>query len=131
MNKAVELIRTSQVFFLATTEGNQPRVRPFGAVAEINGKVYIGTTNDKKCYAQMITNPQVEMAGMLPDGKWIRVCGTVKEDSDYESKVEFLNQNPALAGLYSADNESFVLFYFDGGALDIYGHTGIEENYDL
>ena len=56
MNKALEFLQESGIFYLATTEGDQPRVRPFGAVFEYEGKLYIVTNNTKKCFKQMLEN---------------------------------------------------------------------------
>ncbi|MDL2222835.1 pyridoxamine 5'-phosphate oxidase family protein [Bacteroidales bacterium OttesenSCG-928-M11] len=131
MNKAIELLRASQVFFLATTENDQPRVRPFGAVAEIENKVYICTSDNKNCYKQMINNPKVEMAGMLPDGKWVRVCGIVDVDSQQGAKIEFLNQNPFLKEIYKVEDPSFAILYFVEGTVEVYGHTGVEESFSI
>ena len=61
MKKALEFLQESGTFYLATTEGDQPRVRPFGAVFEYEGKLYIVTNNTKKCFKQMLENPKVEI----------------------------------------------------------------------
>ena len=86
MNKALEFLQESGIFYLATTEGDQPRVRPFGAVFEYEGKLYIVTNNTKKCFKQMLENPKVEMSGMNKKGQWIRVTGEVANDDRREVK---------------------------------------------
>lgn len=130
MNKAVELLK-NRVFFLATTEGDQARVRPFGAVADINGKLYICTSNNKNCFKQMSQNPKVEMSGMIGDDRWYRVAGTVKADSNIEAKTEFLKQNPSLANLYKVDDGLFEILYFVSGQVDVFSYKGLEESYEL
>ncbi|WP_443663391.1 pyridoxamine 5'-phosphate oxidase family protein, partial [Clostridium sp.] len=60
MNKALEFLQESGIFYLATIEGNQPRVRPFAASFEYEGKLYIATNNTKKCFRQMLENPKFE-----------------------------------------------------------------------
>ena len=78
MNKIVEEIKKAGVFYIATVDADgQPRVRPFGAVAEFEGKVYICTNNTKACYAQMLANPKTEISGMVADGTWIRVMSVL------------------------------------------------------
>ena len=73
----------------ATEENGQPHVRPFGAVCEFEGKLYIVTNNQKKVYQQMLKNGKVEICGMNK-GKWIRVEGTVKEDLRREARVAMI-----------------------------------------
>ena len=84
MNKATEYLKSCGTFFLATDEDGQPHVRPFGAVCEFEGKLYIVTNNQKKVYRQMKQNGRVEICGMYK-GTWIRVEGEVKEDTRREA----------------------------------------------
>jgi hypothetical protein len=84
MNRVVEFLKKCGTFYLATVEGDQPRVRPFGAVLEMKGKVYICTNNKKDCFRQIKKNPKVEICGMLPSGdSWIRVSGTLVVDDKW------------------------------------------------
>jgi len=129
MNRAVELLRESGVFYLATNDGDQPKVRPFGAVADIDEKLYICTSNDKECFRQMLANPKVEIAGMLDDERWIRVCGTVKVDSRVEAKEKFLKQHPL--DMYKADDGIFEILYFTSGNVKIYSFSGEPESFEL
>lgn len=129
MNSVVDLLRKCKVFYLATNEGDQPRVRPFGAVAEINGKVYISTSNTKKCFQQMIANPKVEIAGMLNNEDWVRVAGLLKSDPSLESKEAFLKQAP-IPG-YSANDGIFEVLYFEKGTVDIYRFSKEPEHFEF
>lgn len=79
MNSALEYLKSCGTFFLATDEGDQPHVRPFGAVCEFENRLYIVTNNQKKVYQQMKKNGKVEICGMYK-GTWIRVEGEVRED---------------------------------------------------
>lgn len=121
MNKAVELLRECQTFFLATDDNGQPRVRPFGAVADINGKLYICTNNTKDCFKQMMKNPKVEISAVIEDEKWLRICGTVKVDSSMEAREEFLKQVPL--DMYKADDGIFEVLYFTEATLTVYSFT--------
>ena len=88
MNKITEELKKVGTFFIATVEGDQPRVRPFGAVAEFEGKTYICTNNTKPCYAQMLANPKTEISAMYPDGAWLRISGElVRDDRDEATAV--------------------------------------------
>lgn len=129
MNRAVELLRKCGVFFLATNANEQPKVRPFGAVANINGKLYIGTANPKECFKQMIENPKVEIAAMLNNEDWIRICGTVKQDTSVESKTEFLKQAPVPG--YTPEDGIFEILYFEQGTVDIYSFSREPEHFEL
>ena len=80
LNEVLEFLRNCGTFYLATDDDGRPRVRPFGAVAEFEEKLYIVTNNQKDVYQQMKKNPKVEISGMSK-GKWIRVSGTVEEDT--------------------------------------------------
>lgn len=117
MNKTVEFLRKSKIFFLATTDGDQPRVRPFGAVAEIDGKLYIASNNTKKVFKQMLENPKIELSAMLSDDEWIRITGTVKVNPDVSAKAEFLRQCP-ISG-YTTDDGIFEVLYFVDGIVEI------------
>ncbi|KKA60816.1 pyridoxamine 5'-phosphate oxidase family protein, partial [Escherichia coli 9.1649] len=72
MSQVVDFLNEAKTYYFATVEGDQPRVRPFGAAMERNGKVYLGTTNQKKVYQQLLANSKVEVSGMAK-GKWIRL----------------------------------------------------------
>jgi uncharacterized pyridoxamine 5'-phosphate oxidase family protein len=90
MKKALEFLQESGIFYLATTEGDQPRVRPFGAVFEYEGKLYIVTNNTKKCFNQTLQNPKVEISSMNKKGQWIRITGEVSNDDRREVKEQLL-----------------------------------------
>ena len=110
MKEAYEFLRKCGTFFLATEDDGQPRVRPFGALSDFEGKLYIETNNQKKVYQQLIKNGKVEMCDMH-EGKWIRVEGTVKEDLRREARVAMLEENPSLKGMASPDNGTMTVFY--------------------
>ena len=95
MKEVYEFLKNCGTFYLATEENGQPHVRPFGAVCEFEGKLYIVTNNQKKVYQQMLKNGKVEICGMN-QGKWIRVEGTVKEDLRREARVAMMEENTAV-----------------------------------
>ena len=129
MNKAVEILKESRVFYVATTDGDQPRVRPFGAIAEIEGKLYICTSNTKDCFKQMIANPKVEISTMLGAEKWVRICGIIKRDDRLSAREEFLQQTPLAT--YKADDGIFEVFYLESGVMTTYSFSGKTEVYRL
>jgi uncharacterized pyridoxamine 5'-phosphate oxidase family protein len=119
MNKITEFLRQCGIFYLATMDGEQPRVRPFGAVMEYEGKIYFCTNNTKPVYAQMLKNPMVEMSCSL-ENRWIRVSGRVMPDTRSEVKEAMLNEVPSLRNLYRVDDGIFEVFYLAEGTGTIY-----------
>ena len=124
MNKIVEEIRKTGVFYIATVDADgQPRVRPFGAVAEFEGKVYICTNNTKACYAQMLTNPKTEISGMAPDGTWIRVTGKLIRDDRDEARAAMLSANEDLKKMYHVGDGVFEVLYLEDAVCTKYSFT--------
>ncbi|WP_308527284.1 pyridoxamine 5'-phosphate oxidase family protein [uncultured Oscillibacter sp.] len=127
MNKATEYLKSCGTFYLATDENGQPHVRPFGAVCEFEGKLYIVTNNQKKVYQQMKANGKVEICGMHK-GTWIRVEGEVKEDTRREARVAMMDANTAaLSSMYTVDDNLMTVFYFEHGTATIYSFTAEPE----
>ena len=111
MEEVFKFLKKCGVFYLATEEANQPRVRPFGAINIFEGKLYIQTGKSKNVSKQMQINPKVEISGFV-DGKWIRLDGTVVRDDRYEAKADMLDNNPELKSMYSADDDNTEVLYF-------------------
>ena len=131
MKKALEFLQESGTFYLATTEGDQPRVRPFGAVFEYEGKLYTATNNTKKCFKQMLENPKVEISGMNKKGQWIRIAGEVANDNRREVKEIALEAVPTLKSMYSIDDGIFAVLYFTKGTATISSFSGESETFSL
>ena len=112
MNEVLEYLKDCGTFYIATCEGSQPRVRPFGAVCAFEGKLYIVTNNQKKVYRQLKENGKVELCGMR-DGTWIRVEGEVVEDLRREARAAMMDANAAgLSSLYTVDDNLMTVFRF-------------------
>ena len=112
MEEVYEFLKKCGTFYIATEEGNQPRVRPFGVVNIFEGKLYIQTGKSKNVSKQMQINPNVEICGFV-DGKWIRLEGKVVRDDRREAKVSMLEANPVLKNMYSADDDNTEVLYFE------------------
>lgn len=130
MKEALKFLQDCGTFYLATDDNGQPRVRPFGAVAEFEGKLYITTNNQKDVYHQMLKNPKVEMSGTI-GGQWIRVTGEVKEDTRREARVAMMDANPSLSGMYDVDDGKFTVLYFTSGTATIYSFTEEPKTFTL
>lgn len=127
MKKVIDYLKESQVFHIATMDGDQPRVRPFGAVAEFEGKLYIITNNQKKCFKQMIDNPKIEISAMGKDNTWIRVEAKVVLDSRMEARSRMLEEYEMLKRMYSADDGKMEVLYLEDATATIYSMAGQPE----
>ena len=112
MEEVYEFLKKCGTFYLATEEGDKPRVRPFGVVNIFEGKLYIQTGKVKNVSKQMQVNPNVEICSFM-DGKWIRLEGKVVRDDRYEAKASMLDANPSLKSMYSADDDNTEVLFFE------------------
>ena len=112
MEEVYEFLKKSGTFYIATIDGDQPRVRPFGVVNIFEGKLYIQTGKSKNVSKQMQANPKVEISAFM-DGTWIRLEGTVVRDDRREAKASMLDVNPMLRSMYSEDDDNTEVLYFE------------------
>ena len=111
MEKVYEFIKKCRIYYLATIDGDQARVRPFGTIDLFDGKLYIQTGKIKDVSKQIHANPKVEISCF--DGeKWLRLAGTLVEDERIEAKEHMLDSYPDLKAMYSADDGNTEVFYF-------------------
>ena len=111
MNKVVEELKKVKVFYVATVDGDQPRVRPFSSVAEFEGNVYLCCGNFKDVYKQLSDVPNVELCGMYEDGtSWLRVSAKVAEDNRLEVQQAVLDDPTGPKQLYRAGDGRFVTY---------------------
>lgn len=111
MERVVEFLKEAGTYYLATVDGDQPRVRPFGTAHIFEGKLYIQTGKVKDVSKQIGVNPKVEICA-FKDGEWLRVSGTLVEDDRREAKEAMLEAYPHLKAMYSADDENTQVLYF-------------------
>lgn len=112
MDSVYRFLKEAQTYYLATTEGAQPRVRPFGTVNVFEGRLYIQTGKKKPVSKQISDNPNVEICA-FKDGKWLRVSGKLKEDDRYEAKKSMLDAYPELRSMYDENDGNTQVFYFE------------------
>ena len=106
----VDFIKKAGVYYLATMDGDQPRVRPFGTINLFNDKVYIQTGKVKEVSKQLHINPKFEICA-FKDGEWLRVAGELVEDDRIEAKQSMLDAYPSLQRMYAADDGNTEVFY--------------------
>ena len=111
MERVVKFLKEAETYYLATVDGDQPRVRPFGTVNVFEGKVYIQTGKVKDVSKQIHANPRVEICA-FKNGEWLHVAGEHVEDERIEAKKAMLDAYPSLQGMYSAEDANTEVFYF-------------------
>lgn len=114
IEKVCAFLEECGTYFLATAEGDQPRVRPFGTILVYEDKLYIQTGKVKPVSRQLASNPKAEICA-FKDGKWIRVSGELVNDDRLEAKTAMLDKYPSLKGMYSAEDDNTQVLYFNGG----------------
>lgn len=122
MEKAVQFLKDAEVYYLATVEGDQPRVRPFGTVHIFEGRLYIQTGRVKDVSKQIMANGKVEICAMK-EGEWIRVAGTLVEDDRTEARQSMLDAYPSLQNMYAADDGNTQVFYLENATATIFSFT--------
>ena len=111
MERVCEFLKTAGVYYLATVEGDQPRVRPFGTAHIFEGKLYIQTGKVKPTSRQLLANPKAEICA-FHQGRWVRIAGELMEDDRVEAKKSMLDAYPNLRGMYDENDGNTQVFYF-------------------
>lgn len=112
MQEVYEFLKECSTYYLATVEGDQPRVRPFGTADIFEGKLYIQTGKVKDVSRQIQDNPKVELCAF--DGeRWLRVSGKLVRDDRVEAKEHMLDNHPSLKAMYSATDDNTEVLYFE------------------
>ena len=110
IDKVYYFLNDAQTYYLATVDGKQARVRPFGSILQHDGKLYIQTGKVKDVSKQITQDPFVEICAFM-NGTWIRIACELVEDDNHDIKVEMLEKMPVLKGMYSADDDNMQMFY--------------------
>ena len=111
MQEVLDFLKTCGTYYLATVDGDQPRVRPFGTIHIFEDKLYIQTGKVKEVSKQIQKNPKVELCGFA-QGKWVRVAGELVRDDRIEAKKSMLDAYPSLQNMYSAEDDNTEVLYF-------------------
>ena len=111
MKEVYEFLKTCGVYYLATMDGDQPRVRPFGTYDLFEGKFYIQTGRVKSVAQQMKANPKVEISAMSPDGKWIRISAQAVLDDNIAAQEHMLQAYPTLRAQYTPGDGNTEVYY--------------------
>ena len=126
MERTLKFLKEAGTYYLATVDGNQPRVRPFGTVNEFEGKLYIQTGKKKDVSKQLHANPKAEICA-FKNGEWIRVACELVADDRREAKVSMLEAYPNLQGMYSADDDNTEVLYMKNATATFSSFAGAPE----
>ena len=123
MKEVYEFLKKAGTYFLATEDGDQPRVRPFGTALIFENKLYIQTGKKKDVSKQMKKNPKVEICAMS-EGKWVRIAATAVNDDNVEAKKALLEAYPNLKNMYSATDNNMQVLYLKNAVATIASFGG-------
>jgi uncharacterized pyridoxamine 5'-phosphate oxidase family protein len=126
MQRVADFLKTAGVYYLATVEGDQPRVRPFGTANIFEGKLYIQTGKVKPVSQQIHANPKAELCA-FKDGQWLRVACELVEDDRVEARQSMLDAYPDLQAMYSADDGNTEVFYLKDATATFSSFTSAPE----
>ena len=123
MKRVYDFLKKAEVYYLATVEGDQPRVRPFGTVNEFEGKLYIQTGRVKPTSKQLAANPKAEISAFC-DGAWIRVACELVDDDRFEARKSMLDAYPNLRHMYDENDGNTQVLYMKNATATISSFGG-------
>jgi len=122
MKRVYDFLKNAKTYYLATVEGDQPRVRPFGTALLFEDKIYIQTGKVKPVSKQLEINPKAEISACL-GGEWIRIECTLVNDDRIEAKEAMLDAHPNLKNMYKADDDNTQVLYMKDATATISSFT--------
>ena len=126
MERICNFLKEAGVYFLATMDGDQPRVRPFGTALVFEGKLYIQTGKVKPVSKQLAINPKAEICA-FKDGVWLRIAGELVEDDRIEAKKAMLDEYSNLRAMYDENDGNTQVLYFKNGVATFSSFTAPAE----
>lgn len=129
MSKLNDFLTEAGIFFLATADNTQPKLRPLGAHIEMDGKVLFGIGDFKDVYKQLKANPLCEIAACKPDGQWLRYTGKAVFESDEKYAQAVLDANPQLKGIYNeTTGNKMMMFHLEDASAVVINVMGPGES---
>ncbi len=124
MQQVRDFLHKTGVYFLATADGDQPQVRPFGTAEIIEGKLYIQTGHVKNVAKQIAANPKVAICAFdAQGGEWLRIKATLVEDPRVEVKKAMLDANPSLRSMYDENDDNTAVYFLKDAKATISAFT--------
>ena len=132
LEKVDAFLKDAGTFFYTTTDGDKPRVRPFGFYMLLNGKLYFGMGKQKESYKQTIANPNVEICALNKKMQWIRIRGTAVVDDSAEALEAAFAKGPFLKTLYNEQTGNKLgIFWLKDGYAEIADMAGNFEKFEF
>ena len=130
MERVCKFLKDAGVYYMATVEGDQPRVRPFGTAHIFEGRLYIQTGKIKPTSRQLLENPKAEICAFL-DGTWVRLAGELVEDDRVEARKSMLDAYPNLRRMYDEHDGNTQVFYFRNATATFSSFTAAPETVEF
>ena len=126
MERVCKFLKDAGTYYLATVEGDQPRVRPFGTAHIFEGRLYIQTGKVKPVSRQLMANPKAEICA-FHNGTWVRIAGELVEDDRVEARKSMLDAYPSLRKMYDENDGNTQVFYFRNATATFSSFTAAPE----
>ena len=126
MQRVCDFLKEAGVYYLATVEGDQPRVRPFGTAHIFEGKLYIQTGHVKPCAQQLMANPKAELCA-FHKGTWLRIACELIEDDRVEARKSMLDAYPNLRRMYDENDSNTMVLYMNNATATFSSFTAAPE----
>ena len=130
MERVCKFLKDAGTYYLATVEGDQPRVRPFGTAHIFEGRLYIQTGKVKPVSKQLMANPKAEICA-FHNGTWLRVAGELVEDDRVEARKSMLDAYPSLRKMYDENDGNTQVFYFKNATATFSSFTSAPETIEF
>lgn len=130
MKEVYDFLKECGVYYLATIDNDEPKVRPFGTIEIFEDHLYIQTGKKKDVFKQIINNPKVEICA-FKNGEWIRVSGKLVVDDRLEAKKDMLDKNPQLRSMYDENDDNTIVLYFESGKATISSFTSMPKTIEF
>ena len=130
MERVCKFLKDAGTYYLATVEGDQPRVRPFGTAHIFEGRLYIQTGKAKPVSKQLMANPKAEICA-FHNGTWVRIAGELVEDDRVEARKSMLDAYPSLRKMYDENDGNTQVFYFKNATATCSSFTSAPETIEF
>ena len=130
MERVCKFLKDAGTYYLATVEGDQPRVRPFGTAHIFEGRLYSQTGKAKPVSGQLMANPKAEICA-FHNGTWVRIAGELVEDDRVEARKSMLDAYPSLRKMYDENDGNTQVFYFKNATATFSSFTSAPETIEF
>ncbi len=125
IQKVYDFLEKAGTFYLATVEGDQPRVRPYGAMLFFEGKIYIMAFGKTNVTRQIAANPKAEICAFK--GQTLRIECTLVEDNRSEVGRALVDKMPVLKSALGENGENGVMYYLKDAKADFFKMMDLAE----